>query len=111
LGYEKGTKAYRAYDPVNKKVHVTRDVVFDEQAQWDWGAEAVLEPKSTVSSEPFTIQWETEMWIPSEYADAGNSGEGGALELVTHKLVMVVVRRSSHHYPIKVSVQLRVGIR
>jgi hypothetical protein len=51
------------------------------------------------------------MWIPSEYADAGNSGEGGALELVTHKLVMVVVRRSSHHYPIKVSVQLRVGIR
>jgi hypothetical protein len=37
IGYERGTKAYRAYDPVAKSVHVTRDVVFDEQAQWDWG--------------------------------------------------------------------------
>jgi hypothetical protein len=23
--------------PIMKRVHVTRDVVFDEQAQWDWG--------------------------------------------------------------------------
>ncbi|WVZ50371.1 hypothetical protein U9M48_001629 [Paspalum notatum var. saurae] len=34
--YEKGSKAYRAYDPVAKRVHVTRDVVFDEAAQWDY---------------------------------------------------------------------------
>ena len=37
VGYENGSKAYRAYDPITKRVHVTRDVVFDEQAQWDWG--------------------------------------------------------------------------
>jgi hypothetical protein len=30
-------KVYHAYDPVTKSVHVTRDVIFDEQAQWDWG--------------------------------------------------------------------------
>jgi hypothetical protein len=30
VGYEKGTKVYRAYDPMSKKVHITRDVVFDE---------------------------------------------------------------------------------
>ncbi|WVZ61112.1 hypothetical protein U9M48_011034 [Paspalum notatum var. saurae] len=36
VGYEKGSKAYRAYDPVAKRVHVTCDVVFDEAAQWDW---------------------------------------------------------------------------
>jgi hypothetical protein len=42
VGYERGSKAYRAYDPVAKRVHVTRDVVFDEAAQWDWsgGSEA-----------------------------------------------------------------------
>jgi hypothetical protein len=35
IGYESGSKAYRAYDPITKCVHVTCDVVFDEQAQWD----------------------------------------------------------------------------
>jgi len=37
ISYERGRKAYRAYDPVMKSVHVTRDVMFDEQAHWDWG--------------------------------------------------------------------------
>jgi hypothetical protein len=29
LGYEQGTKAYRVYDLTTRRVHVTRDVVFD----------------------------------------------------------------------------------
>ncbi|CAA6660307.1 unnamed protein product [Spirodela intermedia] len=40
IGYECGSKAYRAYDPTTRRVHVTRDVVFDENAQWDWGSGA-----------------------------------------------------------------------
>ncbi|KAK2630796.1 hypothetical protein QOZ80_UnG0725510 [Eleusine coracana subsp. coracana] len=53
VGYEKGTKAYRAYDLVTKKVHITRDVVFDEQDQWDWsigdrGADVAGEDMFTV---------------------------------------------------------------
>jgi hypothetical protein len=35
VGYGSGSKAYRAYDHIMKRVHVTRDVVFDEQAEWD----------------------------------------------------------------------------
>jgi hypothetical protein len=35
VGYESSSMAYRAYDPITKHVHVTRDMVFDEQAQWD----------------------------------------------------------------------------
>jgi hypothetical protein len=31
VGYESGSKAYCAYDPIMKCVHVTRDVVFDKQ--------------------------------------------------------------------------------
>jgi hypothetical protein len=39
ISYEKGSKAYQAYDPVSKHVHISRDMMFDEQveqAQWDW---------------------------------------------------------------------------
>ncbi|CAA7409651.1 unnamed protein product [Spirodela intermedia] len=35
IGYECGSKAYCAYDPTMRRVHVTWDVVFDENAQWD----------------------------------------------------------------------------
>lgn len=35
FGYELGSKAYRVYDPVGNRVHVSRDVMFDEEAQWN----------------------------------------------------------------------------
>jgi hypothetical protein len=35
VGYESGSKVYCAYDPITKRVHVTRGVVIDEQAQLD----------------------------------------------------------------------------
>ena len=36
LGYERGSKAYRLYDPASSKVVVSRDVIFDEAACWGW---------------------------------------------------------------------------
>jgi transposase InsO family protein len=36
VGYEPGSKAYRVYDPVARRVHVSRDMVFEEAAQWSW---------------------------------------------------------------------------
>jgi hypothetical protein len=39
VGYEPGSIAYKCYDPITKKVHVSRDVVFDEEGTWDWLAE------------------------------------------------------------------------
>jgi hypothetical protein len=40
VGYEAGTKGYRAYDPLIGQVHITRDAVFDELTQWDWREDA-----------------------------------------------------------------------
>lgn len=37
IGYEHGSKAYRLYDPAKKKLVVSRDVIFNEGASWDWG--------------------------------------------------------------------------
>lgn len=36
LGVSEESKAYRLYDPVAKKVIVSRDVVFEEDKSWNW---------------------------------------------------------------------------
>ena len=38
VGYEPGSKAYQVYDPSTRRVHISRDVVFDEAAAWAWSA-------------------------------------------------------------------------
>jgi hypothetical protein len=40
VGYEPGSKAYRTYDPTTRLVHISRDVVFEGAAQWNWNSEA-----------------------------------------------------------------------
>jgi hypothetical protein len=36
LGVSEESKAYKVYDPVNDKVFISRDVVFDESKGWNW---------------------------------------------------------------------------
>ena len=36
LGTEPGSKAYRLLDPMNRKIIVSRNVVFDENKTWNW---------------------------------------------------------------------------
>jgi hypothetical protein len=35
IGYETSLKAYRLFDPSTKRVHASRDLVFDESAYWN----------------------------------------------------------------------------
>jgi hypothetical protein len=37
VGYEPGSAAYKCYDPNTQRVHISRDVIFEEEASWDWG--------------------------------------------------------------------------
>jgi hypothetical protein len=36
LGLSEESKAYRLYDPIEKKIVISRDVVFEEEKSWDW---------------------------------------------------------------------------
>ena len=36
LGVSEKSKGYRLYDPIAKKVVISRDVIFEEEKQWDW---------------------------------------------------------------------------
>lgn len=36
LGTEPGSKSYRMLDPINRKIVVSRDVIFDESKTWKW---------------------------------------------------------------------------
>ena len=53
IGYEAGTKGYRAYDPVTQRVHTTRDAVFNESARWDWSSPD--SPVSTFGDDSFAV--------------------------------------------------------
>ena len=36
VGYCEASKAYKLYNPIKKKVIVSRDVIFNEEASWEW---------------------------------------------------------------------------
>lgn len=51
LGKEPGTKGYRLYDPVDKRVWISRDVTFDETKTWHWD-------ENDIERENFFVQFE-----------------------------------------------------
>lgn len=64
LGRQPGSKAYRLYDPVAKKVIVSRDVIFNKKQSWDYSMLA-----STTNDEPGTMK------LTHNHAFEGGDGE------------------------------------
>jgi hypothetical protein len=63
VGYEDGAKAYRVFDPIGNRLHITRDVIFQEDQKWDWSTA----PGEVHSSEKFTVVYsdDTELSVSS----------------------------------------------
>ncbi|KAF0920717.1 hypothetical protein E2562_036418 [Oryza meyeriana var. granulata] len=72
IGYELGSKAYRMYDLVARRVCVSRDVIFDEVTFWDWGSHKANEG----GEEDFTVEHYTtpliESGVPIGTEETGN---------------------------------------
>lgn len=64
MGYEKGSKAYRLYNPSTGQVCVSCDVVFEETKGWNW--EGVEEQVGDMGGEWFSVHYEPE---PSNSTD------------------------------------------
>lgn len=80
LGKEPGTKAYRLYDPEKKSVHVSRDVVFEEDKSWSWDSDKETEGEHCGTFTVFdTIAGET----GGENVDMDESYNSGNEELQT----------------------------
>lgn len=70
LGICDGTKGYRLYDPIAKKIVTSRDVVFEEENMWNWEAnekaEAVMdlvwEDEETIEKESEAVATEAEVF-------------------------------------------------
>jgi hypothetical protein len=52
IGYESGSKAYRMYNPEDRKLVVARDVVFEEGRPWDWSSACSVKD---VNQEPLIV--------------------------------------------------------
>jgi hypothetical protein len=57
VGYECMSKAYRAYDPVTKRVTITRNVIFDEAVQWDWSGDGAGDGGGDQGAGEFVVQY------------------------------------------------------
>lgn len=72
FGREPGTKAYRLYDPILGRIHVSRDVTFIEDKGWTWDKIA----DTNTSSGGEQIQFESEVIT----SDAQESDEPSSVE-------------------------------
>jgi hypothetical protein len=72
IGYEASCKAYRVFDLEQNKVHVSRDIVFDENMFWKWDADGLEEQ----AEHPFTVKY---LIKEPEHAAADAHSDGGSV--------------------------------
>ena len=51
LGYSSESKAFKMYDPEEKRIHISRDVIFEEEKKWPWN-------KHQSVAEDIELEWE-----------------------------------------------------
>lgn len=70
LGVYEESKGYRLFDPKTKRVVVSKDVVFEENKQWDWGENY----EEQIRSE---LVWNDDGEFSDEENEEENRGDNG----------------------------------
>ena len=55
IGYSEESKAYKLYNPLIKKVVVSKDVVLNEAEAWSWSNEETVKPVVNELDEPLHV--------------------------------------------------------
>jgi hypothetical protein len=84
VGYELGSMAYHVYDPVTRRVHITRNVVFVEEAKWHWDYDKV--------DSEFIIEY-----IPADHHEVGITRHGGRRCLLHREHPRHHLHQARHH--------------
>ena len=63
LGVSEKSKGYMLFDPIAKRVVVSKDVIFEEEKQWDWD-----------------VSYEEQMVVDLEWGDGDSENEEGVSE-------------------------------
>ena len=74
LGREPGIKGYRLYDPKENRIHISRDVVFEETKQWPWSTPAEKESMQKIFTVPNIFEADEESQDNSENVEHGDTG-------------------------------------
>lgn len=67
IGYSSESKAYKMFDPIEKKAHISRDVIFEEEKKWNWD-------ENYMADQSIELEWE------DEYECHENENEGEEIE-------------------------------
>ncbi|GJZ28589.1 retrovirus-related pol polyprotein from transposon TNT 1-94 [Tanacetum coccineum] len=70
FGVSEESKAYRLYDPVNNKIVISKDVVFEEGKAWPWNQGSVTEKSD--------LNWEDDDYESDDSTEPGNTGFDGS---------------------------------
>jgi hypothetical protein len=76
IRYDERSKAYKLFDPTNKKIHISRDVQVNEEAMWDWSAiKETFHEKAPEMHSPVNIPPNNHEEVPPTTHDASSSDD------------------------------------
>jgi transposase InsO family protein len=73
LGVSEESKAYKLYNPLEKKIIISRDVVFEEEKGWNWGGKEAVKQDNALSDD--TSDVEVENSIENSDDEVANENE------------------------------------
>ena len=93
IGYSSESKAFKMFDPIEKKSHVSRDLIFEEEKKWKWD-------ESYSSEQNMELEWEDEYECvenenEEEEVEAGESDENGDQSENSPSLTQVNIEATS----------------